>query len=322
MDLKSTEWSAFSPFLPRRSDEFYSVPARIQNAPGSVRTGWLRRAERHSTNPILSGTRLRKREEVEVGSRRVNSVKRVKEEWDCGGEIAGTGEQRTVVSTDEEDEEDEKGGYLEEAKGAPLIGSMADLLNLEKQFAFYGAYHSNKFNILIHMFFVWPIFFTNGILWAYTPAIIPVPLPAGTLPFQQYMVLNVNFLIFSFYALYYVAFDRKAGSLGAALCLALWIASQALAQAWPWSTAWKFVLLAQITCWTGQVLGHVVFEGRAPALTDNFAQAMLMAPFFVLFEFLQAFFGYEPYPGFNKNVGKKIEENIAAWKARKAKKAA
>ncbi|KAG6541974.1 hypothetical protein Mapa_016611 [Marchantia paleacea] len=233
-----------------------------------------------------------------------------------GGEKGGSGdlvdEEKAFARARAGEGEEEKRG------SAPLIGNMADLLNLEKQFAFYGAYHSNKLNVLVHMFFVWPIFFTSGMLWAYTPAIIPLPLPAGTLPLQQYMILNVNFVIAGLYALYYAALDKKAGSLGAAICLGCWIGSQAIAQSLPWSTAWKVVLLSQVTCWTFQILGHAIFEGRAPALLDNLPQAFLMAPFFVLLEFLQSFFGYEPYPGFRKTVEEKCEENIAIWKAEKA----
>ncbi|KAF3651759.1 hypothetical protein FXO38_16442 [Capsicum annuum] len=44
------------------------------------------------------------------------------------------------------------------------------------------------------------------------------------------------------------------------------------------------VLAAQLFCWTGQFVGHEVFEKRAPALLDNLTQAFLMAPFFVLLE--------------------------------------
>ncbi|CAM8916075.1 unnamed protein product [Rhodiola kirilowii] len=43
------------------------------------------------------------------------------------------------------------------------------LLDLERHFAFYGAYHSNPTNIIIHMIFVWPILFTALILLYFTP---------------------------------------------------------------------------------------------------------------------------------------------------------
>ncbi|KAF8400245.1 hypothetical protein HHK36_013542 [Tetracentron sinense] len=51
------------------------------------------------------------------------------------------------------------------------------------------------------------------------------------------------------------------------------------------------VLAAQLFCWTGQFIGHGVFEKRALALLDNLSQALLMVPFFVLLEALQMFYG-------------------------------
>lgn len=136
----------------------------------------------------------------------------------------------------------------------------------------------------------------------------------------------------------------------------------------------QVVLAAQLTCWTGQFIGHGVFEvtkpmlllkiivtfheiytvnsqcpqKRAPALFDNLTQAFVMAPFFVLFEViiltprdenyicicvvrftcctywmfqaLQMFFSYEPYPGFHARVQAKIDEEIKEWKEGKQKK--
>ncbi|XP_052878426.1 2-hydroxy-palmitic acid dioxygenase mpo1-like isoform X2 [Gossypium arboreum] len=85
------------------------------------------------------------------------------------------------------------------------------------------------------------------------------------------------------------------------------------------SLAWKVVLAVQLFCWIGQFIGHGVFEKRAPALLDNLVQAFIMAPFFVLFEALQTFFGYEPYPGFHAIVQAKIETEINEWKEKKQK---
>ncbi|KAM2606600.1 hypothetical protein TB2_035264 [Malus domestica] len=75
-----------------------------------------------------------------------------------------------------------------------------------------------------------------------------------------------------------------------------------------------------VFCWGGQFIGHGIFEKRAPALGDNFAQALLMGPYFVLLELLQSAFGYEPYPGFHKSVKAKIEANIKEWKVKNQKK--
>ncbi|KAK8951187.1 hypothetical protein KSP39_PZI002984 [Platanthera zijinensis] len=177
------------------------------------------------------------------------------------------------------------------------------LLDLEKHFAFYGAYHSNPVNVLIHMLFVWPIFFTTLILLDFTPPLLHLP-----------------FLVSLVYALFYVSLDGKAGSLAALLCLLCWIGGHFLAPRLGFSLAWKVVLAAQLFCWTVMFIGHGVFEKRAPALLDNLSQALIMAPFFVLLEVLQSFAGYEPYPGFHASVSSKIEKDRKQWQAGKQKK--
>ena len=48
-----------------------------------------------------------------------------------------------------------------------------------------------------------------------------------------------------------------------------------------------------VTSWLFQFVGHGLFEGRAPALLDNLAQALFLAPFFVWMEVL-FYFGYRP----------------------------
>ncbi|OMO93240.1 hypothetical protein CCACVL1_06566 [Corchorus capsularis] len=173
------------------------------------------------------------------------------------------------------------------------------IFDLEKNFAFYGAYHSNPINIAIHMLFVWPIFFTAILLLDYTPSLFNLPqIDFSLFGSHVALVFNFGFLVTLIYAVFYVCLDVKAGTLAALLC---WI-----------------VLVVQIVCWTGQFIGHGVFEGRAPALLDNLVQALIMAPFFVLFEALQ-FFGYEPYPGFHASVQSKIEAEINEWKEKKQK---
>jgi uncharacterized membrane protein YGL010W len=216
-------------------------------------------------------------------------------------------------------EEKRRENHRVEAKKS-VVTMVLEILDLEKQFSFYGAYHNNRVNILIHIIFVWPIFYTSLILWAYTAPLAPFPLPAGTLPYQEYMVLNWSFIQAAIYGLYYIALDKKAGSLGALICLGCWIGANAVAQVLPWSASWKIVLASQVTCWFFQVFGHQKFEGRAPALLDNLPQALLMAPFFVLLECLQSF-GYEPYPGFQKKVHKNVEDSIREYRQSKAKKA-
>ncbi|XP_059644968.1 2-hydroxy-palmitic acid dioxygenase mpo1 [Cornus florida] len=196
------------------------------------------------------------------------------------------------------------------------MGNMG-LFDLEKHFAFYGAYHKNPVNIFIHMLFVWPIFFTSLVLFYFTPSVYYL-----NCPFQcsHGLALNFGFFFALIYALFYVCLDKKAGSLGALICLVCWVGSNFLARNLGYSLAWKVVLAAQLFCWTGQFIGHGVFEKRAPALLDNLVQAFLMAPFFVLLEALQTFFGYEPYPGFHATVKAKVDAEIKEWQETKQKK--
>ncbi|KAK4350300.1 hypothetical protein RND71_029613 [Anisodus tanguticus] len=205
------------------------------------------------------------------------------------------------------------------------------IFDLEKQLAFYGAYHSNPVNILIHMVFVWPIFFTGLILFNFTPPLFN--LPPIQLCEHSSLVLNYGFLFALVYGVFYVCLDKKAGSLAALLCLICWVSSSMIARQLGFSLAWKYVIVgadydthgqvvlaAQLLCWTGQFIGHGVFEKRAPALLDNLIQAFLMAPFFVLLEALQTLFGYEPYPGFHSKVKATIDAEIKEWQEKKQKK--
>ncbi|KAE9587448.1 hypothetical protein Lal_00031812 [Lupinus albus] len=189
------------------------------------------------------------------------------------------------------------------------------LFDLEKHFAFYGAYHSNPINVLIHVLFVWPILFTSLVLFYFTP-----PLFSGFSFSHPFLVFNFGFLFAVVYALFYAAMDIKAGSFAAFLTLLCWVGASFVASTLGFALAWKIVLAAQLFCWTGQFIGHGVFEKRAPALLDNLAQALLMAPFFVVLEVLQSTFGYEPYPGFHTKVKARIEADIKKWQEKKLKK--
>ncbi|KAI4335978.1 hypothetical protein L6164_014562 [Bauhinia variegata] len=187
------------------------------------------------------------------------------------------------------------------------------LFDLERHFAFYGAYHNNPINIVIHTLFVWPIFFSSLILLYFTPPLLKAP----EIGFNHGLIFNYGFLFALIYAVFYVVLDKKAGSLAALLILFCWVGASVVASKLGFSEAWKAVLAAQLLCWTGQFIGHGVFEKRAPALLDNLLQAFLMAPFFVLLEVLQTIFGYEPYPGFHTSVKARIDAEIKEWQDKK-----
>ncbi|KAF4394799.1 hypothetical protein CsatB_019056 [Cannabis sativa] len=192
------------------------------------------------------------------------------------------------------------------------------ILDLEKQFSFYGAYHHNPINIAIHMLLVWPIFFTALLILYFTPSFFNLPqIELSIFEIHCFLILNFGFLIAIIYSLFYIALEVKSGSLAALLCMTAWILSSFLAQVLGFSLTWKVVLITQIVCWIGQFIGHGVFEKRAPALLDNLVQAFIMAPFFVLLEAMQKFLNYEPYPGFQAKVEALIDAEINDWKEKK-----
>ncbi|XP_010258010.1 PREDICTED: uncharacterized endoplasmic reticulum membrane protein YGL010W [Nelumbo nucifera] len=174
------------------------------------------------------------------------------------------------------------------------------LFDLEKHFAFYGAYHSNPFNIAIHMMFVWPILFTALVPFYFTPSFFGFPhIEFSLFGNNVQLVLNLGFLFTLFYALFYTPLDKKAGSLAALFCFLCWFGSSIHATKLGFSLAWKK--------W-------------APALLDNLIQAILMAPFFVLLEALQLSCAYEPYRGFHASVQAKIYAEIKEWQSKNQKK--
>ncbi|KAJ6312140.1 hypothetical protein OIU77_013817, partial [Salix suchowensis] len=115
------------------------------------------------------------------------------------------------------------------------------LFDLEKHFAFYGAYHSNPVNILIHMIFVWPIFFATSLIFYFTPPLFNLPRVELSLFGSNPVVLffNIGFFLVLIYALFYICLDPKAGSLAALLCGFCWITSCFVASSLGFSLAWK-----------------------------------------------------------------------------------
>lgn len=114
------------------------------------------------------------------------------------------------------------------------------LFDLEKHFAFYGAYHSNPINVLIHMVFVWPIAFTLLILLYFTPSFFDLPqIKFSILGNNFNLLLNLGFLLTLIYSLFYIAFDKKAGSLAAFMCVLCWVGGSSVAIKLGYSLAWK-----------------------------------------------------------------------------------
>jgi len=186
-------------------------------------------------------------------------------------------------------------------------------MDMMEQLASYGAYHSHPINQLIHVIFVPVLVFTFMVFLSY---LSPVPVSEGIGNFVSSVMGNDgssapwSFFLFATYAMYYVALDAKVGS-GAALYLyALFRAVEPFKQ-WTVTSkyamgedAWKVALALHIFAWYMQIHpGHAVFEKRKPALLDSFAQSILMAPLFVLYEVLF-------YMGYDKEFKIKLDTRV------------
>lgn len=166
---------------------------------------------------------------------------------------------------------------------------IAERFDLEKQVVFYMSYHYNKVNQWIHFSCIWPILITAFILAAGTKAFVEQPSFFTSLPFGEYMVLNLSAIAAVVYMAWYIALDPLAGSLGAFLVYCSYIFANYMVQTSPTNfgvSAWMIALPLHIAAWIAQFIGHGVYERRKPALLDSLDQALVTAPMFVLLEVL------------------------------------
>jgi len=192
--------------------------------------------------------------------------------------------------------------------------------NVEEQLAFYGAYHSNPYNQIIHVIFVPMIWFTAAIWLAYTPPLMS---------FVPYWC-NASFVVYLLYAVYYMVLDFETAMFVDLFYLGLLLLANAIvhkeqitdrskksgdASAKPSGTrsffAAKVALVLHIFAWYTQVhWGHVLFEGRKPALLDSFVQSLTLAPLFVFYEVIWFF-----VPGYKSEMHANVEALVRAAQA-------
>lgn len=173
-----------------------------------------------------------------------------------------------------------------------ILGFNFDLMD---QLAFYGSYHRNKWNQLIHFFFV-PLILWSFAVWFATiggyrcqPSwLLQLPLPDSLLRCSE---VNGALVLVTVYGLYYVSLEAVAG----ATWLMIIGIPMFISATWFWQNvshaAW-WALAAQLLAWYMQLHpGHGLLEKRKPALADSFAQSLVLAPLFVWMEAL-FLFGY------------------------------
>ncbi|KAL1954694.1 hypothetical protein VTO42DRAFT_798 [Malbranchea cinnamomea] len=183
-------------------------------------------------------------------------------------------------------------------------------LNLEKQFLFYGSYHHNPVNVVIHVTCV-PIILMCMLLLATNVQFISLP---GFLQFKN-LPPNLGTIAGFLYATLYILMEPVAGGLLAPLLIAGTAYMNHLSSTYG-ITATYWSLAVQGIAWVLQFIGHGVFEGRAPALLDNLVQAFFLAPIFVWLEVL-FFLGYRPQ--LKARIDKAVTAEIAKFRAKTGK---
>ncbi|KAF9468884.1 hypothetical protein BDZ94DRAFT_1244830 [Collybia nuda] len=182
---------------------------------------------------------------------------------------------------------------------------ISQLFDVNSQLAFYGAYHSNKINVLVHMIFVPLILWTSQVLLSQFP--VPSVVPALHYEINDYLAfdLNIPAILAGLYIVYYFILEPVA---------ALFYTPQmilSLLTATAYSKGSGNVSNAGILhalSWIAQFLGHGLAEKRAPALVDNLLGAVVLAPFFVHLEIL---FGLGYRPEMHKRINNEIGKEIA-----------
>ncbi|KAJ3934218.1 MAG: hypothetical protein NXY57DRAFT_1047429 [Lentinula lateritia] len=164
------------------------------------------------------------------------------------------------------------------------------IFDVNTQLTFYGAYHNNKINILIHVICVPLIMWSAMVLLASAPH--PSFLPEYHQEFNKWLVFDLNYpaILFTVYETYYFILEPVAALLYAPQFTLSLLTATAFAQRSDYLTV---AIAMQTFSWIAQFLGHGVAEKRAPALLDNLVGALVLAPFFVHLEILFAL-GYRP----------------------------
>ncbi|KAF4574690.1 hypothetical protein EYR36_006040 [Pleurotus pulmonarius] len=179
------------------------------------------------------------------------------------------------------------------------------LFNVNKQLTFYGAYHSNRVNVAIHIVFV-PV-----LLWTFQVMATRIPLPSAVPTvhhvFNDYLVFDLNApaIHAALYFLYYLALEPVAAILYAPQLTLSVLTATAFARNDHNVTQ---AALLHVGSWIAQFAGHGLAEKRAPALLDNLIGAVVLAPFFVHLELLFKA-GYRP--AFHREIENSIGMEIA-----------
>ncbi|KAG0356933.1 hypothetical protein BC939DRAFT_443652 [Gamsiella multidivaricata] len=201
--------------------------------------------------------------------------------------------------------------------------AQSKLFDLKYQLLQYGSHHHNPWNVGIHLTCIPLILWSGLVFGAKSGPLIAAPAASAVASgapaavalskIYQFCPPNASLLLMVAYTSYYIKLDKVAGLLTAPLFLGL--ARYATKFQLTNPNADKIALGVHIAAWIAQFIGHGVYEKRAPKLLDNLLQALVLAPYFVVYEVL-FYFGYRPQ--LKQELDVLIKADVAQFRAKKA----
>lgn len=185
------------------------------------------------------------------------------------------------------------------ASMAVVLEAALGFRDAEEALAFYGVYHREPRNQIVHFFGV------PGILWSMIIFMIHLPIPYfGDLlksKLHANYQLTYGLVLSLFYLGFYLQIDPLGGTLYAPILYAMYISAVHLHQQDQEKTSsssrkgftnWagtgrlmSFAFVVHVLSWYVQIhLGHKIFEGAQPAVMQSLGGALTVAPLFAFYE--------------------------------------
>ena len=141
------------------------------------------------------------------------------------------------------------------------------MYNISNSYNFYKKYHKNDINILIHIFCI-PL-----IAWSLSVFLSQINL------FRIFnLKVKANFLLVNIYLLIYTSLNNDYFLPMSIYLFLIYFTSELFVNYV--KNYYYYAFLVHVFSWILQFIGHGVFEGNRPALTDSITQAFIAAPLF------------------------------------------
>ena len=207
---------------------------------------------------------------------------------------------------------------------ALVVKAALSFENVSTALAFYGVYHREPLNQVIHFIGVPLIIWTIFIMTAH------LPLPflgkyAIRIPLAPQHAMTWATLVTAGYIVFYLVIDTFGGILYAPILYAMYVsavnltlqdqaaASKKQDDASNWTGTGRllqYALLLHVLAWYVQIHpGHAIIEGAKPAVLDSFGGALTSAPLFAFYEGVWLL-------GINKGLQERTNALVAEYTAK------